>query len=39
MPKCSATSTAPRAALQQTLDQGYDLILEIDWQGAQQCAS
>ncbi|KIY41655.1 guanylate kinase [Pseudomonas sp. 10-1B] len=25
-----------RSALQQTLDQGYDLILEIDWQGAQQ---
>ncbi|MFK3907174.1 guanylate kinase [Pseudomonas monteilii] len=25
-----------RTALQQTLDQGYDLILEIDWQGAQQ---
>ncbi|MFB4391317.1 MULTISPECIES: guanylate kinase [unclassified Pseudomonas] len=25
-----------RSALQQTLDQGFDLILEIDWQGAQQ---
>ncbi len=25
-----------RTALQHTLDQGYDLILEIDWQGAQQ---
>ncbi|MEX5590130.1 guanylate kinase [Pseudomonas urmiensis] len=25
-----------RSALQQTLDQGIDLILEIDWQGAQQ---
>ncbi|MBF8721840.1 guanylate kinase [Pseudomonas guariconensis] len=25
-----------RSALQQTLEQGYDLILEIDWQGAQQ---
>ena len=25
-----------RSALQQTLDQGRDLILEIDWQGAQQ---
>ncbi|MBH3382978.1 MULTISPECIES: guanylate kinase [Pseudomonas] len=25
-----------RSALQQTLDEGYDLILEIDWQGAQQ---
>ncbi|MCE7762054.1 guanylate kinase [Pseudomonas putida] len=25
-----------RSALQHTLDQGYDLILEIDWQGAQQ---
>ena len=25
-----------RSALQQTLDQGHDLILEIDWQGAQQ---
>lgn len=25
-----------RSALQQTLAQGYDLILEIDWQGAQQ---
>ncbi|WP_248918013.1 guanylate kinase [Pseudomonas entomophila] len=25
-----------RSALQETLDQGYDLILEIDWQGAQQ---
>ena len=25
-----------RSALQQTLDQGLDLILEIDWQGAQQ---
>jgi len=25
-----------RSALLQTLDQGYDLILEIDWQGAQQ---
>jgi len=25
-----------RSALQQSLDQGYDLILEIDWQGAQQ---
>jgi len=25
-----------RSALQQTLDQGYDLILEIAWQGAQQ---
>ena len=25
-----------RSALQQPLDEGYDLILEIDWQGAQQ---
>ncbi|AZL71272.1 guanylate kinase [Pseudomonas oryziphila] len=25
-----------RSALQETLDQGFDLILEIDWQGAQQ---
>ena len=25
-----------RRALQQTLDEGHDLILEIDWQGAQQ---
>ena len=25
-----------RSALQQTLDEGYDLILEIDWQGALQ---
>ncbi|EJT84755.1 guanylate kinase [Pseudomonas putida S11] len=25
-----------RSAMQQTLNQGYDLILEIDWQGAQQ---
>jgi len=25
-----------RSALQHTLDQGHDLILEIDWQGAQQ---
>ena len=25
-----------RSALQETLDQGYDLILELDWQGAQQ---
>ena len=25
-----------RSALEQTLDQGIDLILEIDWQGAQQ---
>ncbi|MCW2269037.1 MULTISPECIES: guanylate kinase [Pseudomonas] len=25
-----------RSALQYTLDQGHDLILEIDWQGAQQ---
>lgn len=25
-----------RSALQQTLDQGFDLILEIDWQGARQ---
>ncbi len=25
-----------QSALQQTLDQGHDLILEIDWQGAQQ---
>ena len=25
-----------RSAQQQTLDQGYDLILEIDWHGAQQ---
>ena len=25
-----------RSALQQSLDQGHDLILEIDWQGAQQ---
>ncbi|MFG0410905.1 guanylate kinase [Pseudomonas sp. NY5710] len=25
-----------RSALQQTLDKGFDLILEIDWQGAQQ---
>ena len=25
-----------RSALQHTLDQGYDLILEIDWQGAEQ---
>ncbi|MDF9618939.1 guanylate kinase [Pseudomonas entomophila] len=25
-----------RSTLQETLDQGYDLILEIDWQGAQQ---
>ena len=24
------------SALQQTLDEGFDLILEIDWQGAQQ---
>ena len=30
---CYGTS---RQALQQTLDQGHDLILEIDWQGAQQ---
>ncbi|NNJ18229.1 guanylate kinase [Pseudomonas putida CSV86] len=30
---CYGTS---RSALQQTLDQGHDLILEIDWQGAQQ---
>ncbi|MFD2645843.1 guanylate kinase [Pseudomonas japonica] len=30
---CYGTS---RRALQQTLDQGHDLILEIDWQGAQQ---
>ncbi|WP_028693166.1 guanylate kinase [Pseudomonas cremoricolorata] len=25
-----------RSAIQQTLDEGFDLILEIDWQGAQQ---
>ncbi|MCE0914288.1 guanylate kinase [Pseudomonas sp. NMI760_13] len=25
-----------RSALQETLDQGFDLILEIDWQGAKQ---
>ncbi|MBC3423814.1 MULTISPECIES: guanylate kinase [unclassified Pseudomonas] len=25
-----------RSALQETLEQGFDLILEIDWQGAQQ---
>ncbi|WP_277961493.1 guanylate kinase [Pseudomonas sp. RIT-To-2] len=25
-----------RSALQRTLDEGHDLILEIDWQGAQQ---
>jgi guanylate kinase len=25
-----------RSALQETLNQGFDLILEIDWQGAQQ---
>ncbi|VVN27199.1 Guanylate kinase [Pseudomonas fluorescens] len=25
-----------RSALQSTLDEGFDLILEIDWQGAQQ---
>ena len=30
---CYGTS---RSALQHTLDQGHDLILEIDWQGAQQ---
>jgi len=30
---CYGTS---RRALQQTLDEGHDLILEIDWQGAQQ---
>ncbi|WP_095158956.1 guanylate kinase [Pseudomonas sp. Irchel 3E13] len=30
---CYGTS---RSALQQTLDEGHDLILEIDWQGAQQ---
>ena len=35
-PKSSATSTAPRSAGSKTLAEGLDLILEIDWQGAQQ---
>ncbi len=26
----------PQSYLQQTLDEGHDLILEIDWQGAEQ---
>jgi len=37
MRRCSTTSTAPRSTwVEQTLAEGYDLILEIDWQGAQQ---
>ena len=35
-PKCSATITAPRAAIEQVLATGVDVFLDIDWQGAQQ---
>ena len=35
-PRCMATTTPPRKSGSEEIDKGHDILLEIDWQGAQQ---